>query len=519
MKKVLIVYLTGIMFISLLFPTGAWAAEPVYQAGSMAELENVIFNAIKSREKSFKVRFLTNTVNVKGDIKTARDNAVVREPYEEGSIGLISGFKISSYTGYADISFDSFQYFTTKEQEQFVDQEVERITAKLISDKMNDHAKVKAIHEYIINQVDYDYSLAGYTAYSALTKGVTVCNGYVQLAYRLLNRIGIETKIVKGTLELNGTVRDHAWLLVKIDGSWFHLDPTLNDTLSGSGSSPYKYYNLSDAEILVDHRFSQLAYPAAPNKYQMPAKNGGNSGDFAGYFSEKHIANKVVAALDKARALALIESSDANRVLYELELKSKGNNFEIKIPIEVFSKLANKNQVGILRVKTSIGWYDVPAEGIVSTPTPMVMKEPDANLIITISKLEGSVAKDAARITAKAGLKLASDPIRFILEVERNGVREQVSLFSKFVVRSIVLQRKIDVDGAVGLLYIPETGEIRPVPAVFSDISGKVLTRLHLRENGIFLVAVDSRKQFADLKKHRDPKRKVTRAEFAAVKK
>lgn len=274
-KSIILVWITTIAYL-LVSPILAYASENVYEASTPAQLEQILFEAIENREEVFKVTYLGNTENIMAEVRTARDNAVKRDPYEEGCIALISGFKVSKVDNRADISFTGFKYYTTKAQENYVDAEVVRIAQSIVEASMSDLAKVKAIHKYIIGQVEYDESLVGYTAYSALSAGKTVCNGYVQLAYRLLNQVGIENIIVKGTHIENGFSTDHAWNLVNIDGKWYHIDITLNDRYT---DGEYPYFNLTNEEILRDHNYVVSDYPVANTQYvpEDNSKGGSNT--------------------------------------------------------------------------------------------------------------------------------------------------------------------------------------------------------------------------------------------------
>ncbi|RAN85873.1 transglutaminase, partial [Bacillus sp. SRB_28] len=75
---------------------------------------------------------------------------------------------------------------------------------------MTDHEKVKVIHDWIVLNLSYDTSLKKYTAYDGLVTGSTVCQGYSLLAYRMLERVGIDNRIVEGTA--GGQL--HAWNIV-----------------------------------------------------------------------------------------------------------------------------------------------------------------------------------------------------------------------------------------------------------------------------------------------------------------
>lgn len=88
--------------------------------------------------------------------------------------------------------------------------------------------KLDAIHEFIIGNVEYGKpdSHTEHTAYSALCRGKAVCQGYATLFYRLAHAAGIKCAIVTGKLE----GQDHAWNVVKLGNTWYHVDETACDT-------------------------------------------------------------------------------------------------------------------------------------------------------------------------------------------------------------------------------------------------------------------------------------------------
>lgn len=548
-RRGLTVILATTVFLGGVLPTNGWANESYYQATSQLELENIIFSAIHQRETAFKVRYSGEASDIKGLVRIARDKAVARDPYDESSISLISGFKISSSPGQADISFEGFQYFTTAEQEQYVDQQVERIAGEVITEGMTEQAKLQAVHTYIINHVDYDDTLAGYTAYSALKDGVTVCNGYVQLAYKLLNRVGIETKMVKGTVITNGNPKDHAWVLVKIGGVWYHLDPTLNDTQAGAGT--YKYYALSDTDISVDHSFNHADYPAAPQTYP---KNQGNdtptnpgrepSGSSSGgtapnttrYFVESVSGTAVRASLDVTQVETFIAKSEAALGIYELAVVSKGDSYEISLPVTVLDKLAAKNPRALLRVTTSLGGYELPVQGIRQGLNNEGIQDSGNEVFVHITKVTGNEATKVNQLVKQAGWSLVSDPVQFVLQVEHKGSKRTLQGLKQFVQRSLMVSTS---NQAVGLMYSPTQERLVPVPTGFASSGNQKIANLATPKDGIFLVATTKPVEFTDLSGHWaksnvermagrlivqgkdtrrfDPQGQVTRAEFAAI--
>ncbi len=112
------------------------------------------------------------------------------------------------------------------------------------------------LHDWLVNRADYDYSLTEYYADGVLLKGSGVCQSYA-LAYQLLlNKMNIENMV------LMAPEMDHAWNLVKIDGSWTHIDCTWDDPNWG-GYENRDYFGLSDEQMKEDHVWDYSSYPEA----------------------------------------------------------------------------------------------------------------------------------------------------------------------------------------------------------------------------------------------------------------
>lgn len=95
--------------------------------------------------------------------------------------------------------------------------------------RMSDLEKVLLAHEYIINHTYYknDNTYCHYPA-GPLGEGYGVCDGYALSMALLLKQVGLETN------EVRSSSMNHAWLYVKLDGAWYHIDPTWDDTQKGT---------------------------------------------------------------------------------------------------------------------------------------------------------------------------------------------------------------------------------------------------------------------------------------------
>ncbi|MFJ8452518.1 S-layer homology domain-containing protein [Bacillus paramycoides] len=155
-------------------------------------------------------------------------------------------------------------YRETKEQTEYVMKQAKAIVSSIVQVGMDDHEKVKAIHDYVVKHVSYDTSYKAYTAYEALANRSAVCQGYALLTYQLLKEAGIENHIVTGT----GDGQPHAWNLVKIENKWYHLDTTFDDPIPDEqGRVTYSYFNLSDEQIARNHEWNRGEYPQATTNY------------------------------------------------------------------------------------------------------------------------------------------------------------------------------------------------------------------------------------------------------------
>ena len=124
-----------------------------------------------------------------------------------------------------------------------------------------DYEKEKYVHDYLYDNVVYD-SKSSYnqSAYSALVNGSSVCAGYSKAFQLIMTRLGIPTYYVTGD-----SYGDHAWNLVRIDGVYYNVDVTWDDT----SYSNYTYFNISDEDISVNHSRRGMAIYLPEANYSM----------------------------------------------------------------------------------------------------------------------------------------------------------------------------------------------------------------------------------------------------------
>ena len=147
-------------------------------------------------------------------------------------------------------------YYSTAEEEAFVDEEVAKILTELDAEGLSEEGKIRKVHDYLVENLSYDsvhkdnlQSHGKTTAYAALRYHQVVCQGYAVLGYRLLKELGVECRIVLGDAQVEGITERHAWLGVKTEDGMRYLDPTLDDV-----NSCYDWYLKTAEEFAADHR-------------------------------------------------------------------------------------------------------------------------------------------------------------------------------------------------------------------------------------------------------------------------
>jgi len=153
---------------------------------------------------------------------------------------------------------------------------VDAVIAEIITEDMTQTEKMRAIYEWLLNEMVYqtelshdyaidtynkidDYALAGFTKF----KGH--CFHYAAMAALLLDTLNLEMTLVEGegyssTAETHFVI--HFWILVKVDGHYFHFDP-LYEYLYLKYNTHKDFFLVKDSPIYdITHRWDKSLYPS-----------------------------------------------------------------------------------------------------------------------------------------------------------------------------------------------------------------------------------------------------------------
>lgn len=190
-------------------------------------------------------------------------------------------FQYASFKGYASADAEGdtpsvkieyeLSYYDDAGKAAETDEKVREILDSLELTDKTEYEKVKAIHDYICDNVEYEAAEAASdirrTAYGALVEGRAVCQGYSVSLYRLLLEAGIDNRIIYGSgISPFGTTAAHTWNIVELYGKYYYLDATWDDSSNSRDYFLKPAGSGFDDEHIADDRYEDVSFA---EHYQM----------------------------------------------------------------------------------------------------------------------------------------------------------------------------------------------------------------------------------------------------------
>ena len=127
----------------------------------------------------------------------------------------------------------------------------------------SEYAMALWLHDWTLDQLEYDHDLNWCSAESGLTRHQGTCESYQRIYAKLLNAAGIANGRITG----NG----HTWNAAKIDGKWCQIDLTWDDTNDnwyGDLDQRHLYFGLTDELMAIAHSDHTKNYQAEGYAYR-----------------------------------------------------------------------------------------------------------------------------------------------------------------------------------------------------------------------------------------------------------
>lgn len=173
--------------------------------------------------------------------------------------------------------------FNNKQEIEAYQIQIEQVRDYILSNLngKSDYEKIKMVHDYLIDSIEYDSTISRdniYDIYGALVSRVCVCEGYAKAFQYLMNETGIDNVIVIGTgTNSKGETENHAWNYVKLNDNWYAVDVTWDDPIViGNGILPEKskyQYFLKGSNTMNQNHITSGKFTDAGQVFTYPRLN------------------------------------------------------------------------------------------------------------------------------------------------------------------------------------------------------------------------------------------------------
>lgn len=151
-----------------------------------------------------------------------------------------------------------------------------KILGKVLRAGMTDLEKESAVYSWIVLNVNYDWThqdamretpRESFTPYGGLVKHTAVCLGYATAFQLLMDLAGVECITVPGAAF--GSMEDHGWNMVRLDGNWYCVDVTWDANYREQGvtrgrEDEWSFFNITSNEMAsTNHQWDYANTPEA----------------------------------------------------------------------------------------------------------------------------------------------------------------------------------------------------------------------------------------------------------------
>lgn len=147
-----------------------------------------------------------------------------------------------------------FQKTKVREHQKAMKSRIEKLARA--AQNLKEEEKEKYVHDFICDNITYDKLKKPYSheIIGPLGQGVGVCEGIAKSVKVLCDALHVWCVIaICGNNPEKGIKYRHTWNVLRINGKYYHLDATFDNSLGKGREIRYDYYNLDDKKIYRDH--------------------------------------------------------------------------------------------------------------------------------------------------------------------------------------------------------------------------------------------------------------------------
>lgn len=234
----------------------------------------------------------------------------------------VKGYTYTHYTygGETKKFHFSGSYTMERTERESRQEQIDAIVAECLAGigmEASQYDKVKYVYEYLILNTEYNQQAEDNQNICSVFLGrQSVCQGYAKATQYLLEKLGVKTAMVIGTV-YGG--ESHAWNLVQVDGSYYYVDTTWGDASyqlsGGSGISEaslptinYDYLCVTTEQLLKTHAIDNIA--AMPACTDMAANYYVREGAYFTAYDEGQVAAFFEKGYEENRTDVTLQCAD-----------------------------------------------------------------------------------------------------------------------------------------------------------------------------------------------------------------
>lgn len=244
--------------------------------GSITEANSFYYNRLSEEDKPVYREILRGLLNLEqAELEPSAEESVDRVfkcvIYDHPEIFYVFGYNCGKeYLGkelqriYISGTMN-MDLAEVQERKQLIEGQVQGILNGM-QDIQDSYEITKYLFRYIINSTEYDkHSVDNQNICSVFLNQRSVCSGYAKAFQYLMQRKGIQTGLVQGTVK-GGSA--HAWNMVLLDGEYYYVDVTWGDSsYSNAGQNSagvtvpgvlYDYLCVTTEELCKTHQIDPI---------------------------------------------------------------------------------------------------------------------------------------------------------------------------------------------------------------------------------------------------------------------
>ncbi len=222
-----------------------------FSPNSYQDLLNIYFTVLNSGVNDFTFYCSDEYENCLSDVDNLAN--------DQKTLSAVNNF-VHPFNSFKHLEtvYDDYGKVTLNIEHNYTDSDIKLIEAKVLeieqtiwTDEMSIEDKIKAAHNYIINNSKYDKdrsdnNVVNYksdTAFGTLLEGYSLCGGYTDSIALFLEDLNIKNYKVAS--------ENHVWNAVFLNNNWYHLDLTWDDPITSDGSDilEYNFFLITTAEL------------------------------------------------------------------------------------------------------------------------------------------------------------------------------------------------------------------------------------------------------------------------------